>query len=116
MSATAAPSDYDQSIREDMGYFSPTPRRTAQMSIRVPPSVKEALDDLARAWTILERIENGEDPRDKKAAEVTVADVVNRLLKIGVEGSWTELQVERPLSEEDWEAFIDNALADRKAK
>ncbi len=70
-----------------MGYFEPQERRrrTEQITVRIPKPIQEGLDRLSKLWTHLERLRT-EDP----GAEVTVSDVVNRLLEIGLEGAWSE--------------------------
>ena len=80
-----------------VGYFEPQQRRrrTEQITVRIPKPIHEGLDRLAKLWTHLERLRT-EDER----AEVTISDVVNRLLEIGLEGAWSEAGF-RPKSEEE---------------
>lgn len=80
-----------------VGYFEPQQRRrrTEQITVRIPKPIQEGLDRLAKLWTHLERLRT-EDER----AEVTISDVVNRLLEIGLEGAWSEAGF-RPKSEEE---------------
>ncbi len=78
-----------------VGYFEPQERRrrTEQITVRIPKPIQESLDKLSKLWTHLERLRT-EDP----GAEITVSDVVNRLLEIGLEGAWSEAGF-RPKSE-----------------
>jgi hypothetical protein len=66
-------------------YFKSQERRTEQIAARVPKRIKDELQKLARYWTAKEREEN-----DDTTIEVTVADVVVRLLDVGLEGAWEE--------------------------
>jgi len=70
-----------------VGYFEPQERRrrTEQITVRIPKPIQDGLDRLAKLWTHLERLRT----EDEKA-EVTVSDVVNRLLEVGLDGAWSE--------------------------
>lgn len=80
-----------------VGYFEPQERRrrTEQITVRIPKPIQEGLERLSRLWTHLERLRTEDD-----RAEVTVSDVVNRLLEIGLEGAWSEAGF-RPKTDEE---------------
>jgi hypothetical protein len=87
----------------DMGYYEPQERRTEQVTCRVPKALKESLTDLAKLWTEMERSRlEGAD------VEVSLADVVVRLLTLGSEGAWTEVGG-RPETQEQWKALLKSA-------
>ena len=80
-----------------VGYFEPQERRrrTEQITVRIPKPIHEGLERLSKLWTHLERLRT-EDP----GAEITISDVVNRLLEVGLEGAWSEAG-SRPKSDEE---------------
>lgn len=86
-----------------MGYFEPQERRTAQITARVPKAVDQGLKDLSRLWTHLEQAKSG-DPK----AEVSVSDVIVRLLKVGLAGAWAEVGGQ-PETEEQWKKLLGQA-------
>lgn len=75
-------------------------KRTQQLTVRVPKSVKDGIEELARFWTRLSRERTG-DPEN----EVTISDVTVRLLQVGLSGAWGEVGG-RPDSEKEWSARI----------
>lgn len=86
----------------DMGYFEPQERRTKQLTARIPKSVSDGLKDLSRLWTHMEQARTGD-----KDAEVSISDVVVRLLQIGVEGAWAELGLRAgPKTKEEWSDIL----------
>lgn len=87
----------------DMAYYSPQERRTAQLNARVPKSIKDGVEALARLWTHLERVQTGDSE-----VEVTAADVVNRLLQVGLEGAWAEIGMQ-PKTEAEWAEVLKRA-------
>jgi hypothetical protein len=89
--------------RYDMGYYSPQEQRTAQLNARIPKSVQEGLKDLARLWTHIERVRTN-DPE----VEVTVTDVANRLLQVGLDGAWGEIGMQ-PKTESEWAEVLKRA-------
>lgn len=86
-----------------MPYFEPQERRTQQLTARIPKSVSDGLKDLAKLWTHLERSRTGDEE-----AEVTVSDVVVRLLQVGLDGSWAEIGFQ-PKSDADWTELFKRA-------
>lgn len=74
--------------------------RSQQLNARVPKSVLEGLRDLARLWTAHEQARTGDE-----TAEVSLSDVVVRLLKVGLDGAWEEIG-HRPTSEEEWAELL----------
>jgi hypothetical protein len=99
----------------DVPYYAPQEKRTAQLNARVPAETKVSVEALARFWTHVERERSG-DPE----AEVTVTDVVNRLLTIGLTGAWGEAGLQGPPEdEESWKKVtsgVARALAGKPAK
>lgn len=96
-----------------VGYFEPQERRTQQISVRVPKSVKEGIAKLARLWTHIERLRSGDDD-----VEVTESDVVNRLLELGLDGAWAEIGSE-PKTDADFEELAkraEKALAELRSE
>lgn len=87
----------------DMGYFEPQERRTQQLTVRLPKSVTDGLKDLATLWTHLERTRTN-DPE----SEVTVSDVVVRLLQVGLDGAWEEIGF-HPKTKEQWAELLKRA-------
>lgn len=88
-------------------YWEKAKDRDAQLGCRIPHQLKRNLEHLARIWTIQNRadaIEDGIDPR--AVGEKSVADVVNRLLEVGIEG-WLAEVGERffPETEDEWKAL-----------
>lgn len=81
----------------DMSYFEPQERRTKQLTARVPKSVSDGLRDLSRLWTHMEQARTGD-----KEAEVSISDVVVRLLQLGIEGAWAEIGLPPPKTKEEW--------------
>ena len=86
-----------------VGYFEPQERRTQQISVRVPTSVKDGLARLAKLWTQIERLRSGD-----AEVEVTESDVVNRLLELGLDGAWAEIGSE-PKTEADFQDLAKRA-------
>lgn len=66
-------------------YYKSQERRTDQVTARIPKRMKDDLQRLAHYWTALER----EATKDSDV-EVTIGDVVVRLLDVGLEGAWEE--------------------------
>ncbi len=60
-------------------------KRSEVLHLRIPKRLKGQLKLLADYWTQRSKMASRED-----AVEVTVPDVVIRLLAIGLEGAWTE--------------------------
>jgi hypothetical protein len=88
----------------DMGYYSPhQEQRTAQLTVRLPKGTKEGLEALARLWTHIERVRTG-DPE----VEITVTDVANRLLRVGLDGAWAEIGAQ-PRTEAEWTEVLKKA-------
>lgn len=71
-------------------YFKSQERRTDQLTARVPKRLKDEMIRLARYWTALEREASKDDEID-----VTVGDVMVRLLDVGLEGAWEEAREKR---------------------
>lgn len=69
-----------------MGYYTSHERRSEQLRARVSKSISTGLTRLAAVWTHVERARTGDE-----TLEVTESDVVNRLLQMGLEGSWAEI-------------------------
>jgi len=78
-----------QSVAYAMGYYTSHERRTKQLRVRITPSLQLGLKRLAEVWTHVERVRTGEEDLD-----VTQSDVVNQLLKLGLEGAWAEIGAE----------------------
>lgn len=83
-------------VATNMGYWEPQERRTKDLSARVTKTVYDGVKDVARLWTMIERLRAGDTD-----IEVSGADVVNRLLKVGIEGAFAEFG-KHPKTEEDW--------------
>lgn len=66
-------------------YYKSQERRTDQLTARIPKRMKDALQRLAYYWTALERETSGD-----AEVEVTIGDVVVRLVDVGLEGAWEE--------------------------
>ena len=81
---------------DDMGYWQPQERRTKDLSARVTKTVYDGVKDVARLWTAVERIRSGDED-----IEVSGADVVNRLLAVGIEGAFAEFGA-HPKTEAEW--------------
>lgn len=60
-------------------------RRAAALNARIPERLKASLELLADYWTKRESVALGDAD-----AEVSLGDVVVRLLSLGVEGAWAE--------------------------
>lgn len=94
-------------------YFKPMERRSASLNVRITKSIEDGLADLVRLWTHLEEFSTP-PPRDgdkKKKVEpvaVTVSDVVNRLLEVGLVGAFAEYGG-RPQTEEQWKELLREA-------
>jgi hypothetical protein len=97
----------------DVPYYAPQERRSAALNARIPSEMKTSLEALARLWTTVERERSGDSE-----AEVSVTDVVNRLLAIGLEGAWGEAGMSGPpVDEAGWKqlsAGVIKALAGKK--
>ncbi len=78
-----------------MGYYTSHERRTKQLRVRITPSIEQGVKRLAEVWTHVERVRTGDEDLD-----VTESDVVNQLLKLGLEGAWAEIGAE-PRTEAD---------------
>lgn len=65
--------------------FSPKERRGEQLNVRMSKRLKGQLEELARIWTEVARARS----KDKEL-KVTMADVANRLLTVGVANAWIE--------------------------
>lgn len=87
-------------FQSQMSYFAPKERRTAQMTFRLPPSLKARLEKLAKFWTHLERVQSGVED-----IEVSPADVVNRLCEVGLDGAWGEVGGE-PGTDKEWAELL----------
>ena len=86
-----------------MGYFQPFEQRTAQLNARVTKSIKDGLEDLAKLWTHMEKARTGDDE-----VTITVSDVVNRLLAIGLDGAWSEIGGQ-PRTDAEWAKVLERA-------
>jgi hypothetical protein len=84
-------------------YYEPQERRTQQLTARIPKSISDGLKDLARLWTHMERTRTGDAD-----AEVTVSDVVVRLLQVGLDGAWAEIGFQ-PKTDEQWQKLLERA-------
>ena len=78
-------------------YWEPQERRTKDLSARVTKSVYDGVKAVARLWTAVERHRTGDADY-----VVSAGDVVNRLLKIGIEGAFAEFGGQVPKTEEEW--------------
>lgn len=87
------------------GYFDDDKeKRPAQLTARVPTSIRDGIKELAEFLTAKNRAEVGEG-----ASEVTDADVIVRLLRVGLSGAWAQLGG-RPGSKKEWPSAIARAL------
>lgn len=78
-------------------YWEPKERRTKDLSARVTKTVYDGVKAVAHLWTIVERHRTGDADHI-----VSAGDVVNRLLKIGVEGAFAEFGAQVPKTDDDW--------------
>lgn len=98
-------------------------QRTEQLNVRTSRRLKLRVEKLARLWTYLERYQGGVKPADPEAPggrakglpEVSLADVVNRLIAVSLDGAWAEWADEggmgdvEPMNEAEWEALFTRA-------
>jgi hypothetical protein len=59
-------------------------KRSEMLNVRIPKSLKARLKQLAEFWTERAKLQT------RDAQDVTVGDVVVRLLTVGIEGAWTD--------------------------
>lgn len=71
-------------------------KRGKALNVRVPVSLKADLEELAEFMTAKDRLSEG-----KEAIETSVGDVVVRLLKVGIEGAWTQAGLSAKPSKEE---------------
>jgi hypothetical protein len=97
--------------------FPPTPmaryykrrEKSAQLNVRIPESLKAALEEVVRLWRA-QAIVDGDPPDD-----MTLTYVVERLLTVGVEGAWGEKLTDAglkavPKTDEEW-AQLERSMA-----
>lgn len=83
-----------------MDYFEP-PEKRIQLNFRVRASLKAQLQDVVRLWKIM-AMARGTEPED-----IDLTYVAERLLKVGVEGTWAQVLSfagldGMPKTDEDW--------------
>lgn len=108
----ASPATQPEQLTDDMSYYRPSEKRTAQLSARVTPTVKRGLLDLARLWTAMEKRDLRAKLRGTKtpdeineaveAVTVTEADVANRLLDEAIPGAFAEALGFEPSTDAEW--------------
>lgn len=88
-------------------YFQSAPkeRRSDILHLRVPKRLKGQLKLLAHYWTERSRMQS------REAEAVTMADVIIRLLVIGLEGAWAEAG----LASEPDKVAVDEAIRSMKS-
>lgn len=85
-------------------------KRTQQLTVRIPKSVKDGLEELSRFWSELSQERTGDPEND-----VSVSDVAVRLLQVGLAGAWGEVGG-RPQSEKEWATRIAALLKEERGK
>lgn len=101
---------------EAVDFYEP-PERKVALNLRVEESLKRGLENLVKMWRAM-AIARGHDP---KAWDLT--EVSKRLLRVGIEGAFTEALNEvglkrLPTSDADWqalEAALEKQLAEKQA-
>lgn len=76
-------------------------KRGEVLHLRVPKSIKTQLRNVADYWTAKARAQLGRD-----VSEVTVADVVVRLLTVSIESVWADAGLKARPTQEEIEALI----------
>ena len=98
------------SSSDEMPYYErPDPK--VPLTARVPRSVREGLEDTVRLWREMAMANGDVEMKD----EIDITMVVTRLLRVGIEGAFTELGG-RPAhdDEEAWSKLIKTIKANAK--
>lgn len=82
-------------------------RRDDVIHARVPVSLKKRIENLAYYWTEKARIS------DPEAREISEADVLIRLMDVGLEGAWTDMEMPSDPSRSEIDAKL-RELRDEK--
>lgn len=93
-----------------VSYYKPQERRSESLNVRITKTIDDGLKDLARLWTHLESVNNSPEEGKKKhePTQVTISDVVNRLLEVGLHGAFGEFGG-RPETEAQWAELLREA-------
>ena len=77
-------------------------KRSEALNVRIPKSVRARLDEVAEFLTLKDRVSNPE------AKKTTMGDVVVRLLKVGIEGVYAQVNLPARPTKEEITAFLES--------
>lgn len=95
-------------------YWQTPPQKRVTLTVRVPEDVKEHLEGVIQLWRILAKL-NHSDPE-----QVTLTYVVERMLRVGVDGVWAQAGAQAgldgmPRTPEEWQA-LEAALLKKRGR
>lgn len=98
----------------DTDYWKTPPQKRVTLTVRIPEDVKLHLDAVIQLWKVMAQL-NHSDPE-----QVTLTYVVERLLRVGVDGVWAQAGAQAgldgmPRTPEEWEQ-LKAALLKKKGR